>query len=78
MLVSAVSANHVQVVRPINYGFINSRGGDNGVETTVVDSFITAQKKNNVEPSNVGECSSANCDNCCSKQVVGRKLNVIA
>ena len=37
MLVSAISATHNQVIRPVNYGFVNSRGGENNADVPVLN-----------------------------------------
>lgn len=78
MLVSAISATHTQAIRPVNYGFINSRGGDNGVESTV-NNFVAPKRRVN-EPSNDAEVYNSinEWKSFCHKQIAGGKLNIIA
>ncbi len=74
MLVSAISATHNQIVRPVNYGFINSRGGDNNAETTVGNSFVALSRTDNTDVyKSINEWKEF-----CHKQIDGGKLNIIA
>lgn len=74
MLVSAVSATHNQIVRPVNYGFINSRGGDSNVENTVGNSFIAISRNEDTDVyKSINEWKSF-----CHKRIDGGKLNIIA
>lgn len=78
MLVSAISATHTQAIRPVNYGFINSRGGDNGADTAV-NNFVTANRKANASNEDAEVYSSINeWKAFCHKQIAGGKLNIIA
>lgn len=74
MLVSAISATHSQIVRPVNYGFINSRGGDNTADTNVGNSFIAISRNEDTDVyKSINEWKSF-----CHKQIDGGKLNIIA
>lgn len=78
MLVSAISANYNQVARPINYGYINSRGGDNNADTTV-NSFITSRRKDGADNNGTDVYNSINeWKDFCHKQIAGGKLDIIA
>lgn len=75
MLVSAISATHTQTIRPVNYGFVNSRGGDNGADTpTVGNSFVAVSRNDNTDLyKSINEWKAF-----CHKQIDAGKLNIIA
>ena len=69
MLVSAISATHNQVVKPVNYGFINSRGGD-----VNIDNPSNNPKSDDKEVyKSINEWKAF-----CHKQIAGGKLDIIA
>lgn len=74
MLVSAISATHNQNLRLVNYGFINSRGGDSGTDTINVPSIATPTNNNEGEDFNsINEWKAF-----CHKQIANGKLDIIA
>lgn len=75
MLVSAISATHNQIVRPVNYGFINSRGGDNNADNTPIgNSFVAISRNDDSDVyKSINEWKSF-----CHKQIDAGRLNIIA
>ncbi len=69
MLVSAISATHNQVIRPVNYGFVNSRGGENNADAPVLN-----HKNDDKEVyKSINEWKAF-----CHDRIAGGKLNIIA
>lgn len=69
MLVSAISANYNQKTRAVNYGYINSRGGDSNVDNSTVK-----QPDSNAETlKSINEWKAF-----CHRQILGGKLDIIA
>lgn len=69
MLVSAISATHNQVIRPVNYGFVNSRGGENNADAPVLN-----HKNDDREVyKSINEWKTF-----CHDRIAGGKLNIIA
>lgn len=77
MLVSAISATHNRIVRPVNYGFINSRGGESSTSDISVNNFNSPFRKMSSADDTTFE-SINEWKSFCQKQIVGSKLNVIA
>lgn len=77
MLVSAISATHNRIVRPVNYGFINSRGGESATSDISVNNFNSPVKKVSSSDDTVFE-SINEWQAFCQKQIAGSKLNIIA
>lgn len=69
MLVSAISATHNQIVRPVNYGFVNSRGGEGNADTP----NINPKSDDKEVYKSINEWKAF-----CHKQIAGGKLNIIA
>lgn len=78
MLVSAISATHTQAIRPVNYGFVNSRGGDSGADTVVNDSATANRKSKGSDKDSDVYTSINEWKAFCHKQIAGGKLNIIA
>ncbi len=74
MLVSAISATQTQMVKSVNYTYVNSRGGENANETVVPN-----YKKANATDDNADVYKSINeWKAFCHKRIAEGKLNIIA
>lgn len=78
MLVSAISATHSQISQPVNYAFINSRGGENGADPTFNNFVITNRKAGLAADDNDIYKSINEWKAFCHKQIASGKLNIIA